>query len=255
MEVHSKDYRYLTNIVGAAEGIVAKPPKETEMELVLAFLNSIQVGVAYSPRNRALRYEIDSSRELSKVRRRVVITHELIEPIEGSHEECIEVWDGQPKATEVIKSWGKADLFRVSSLIRIACPSLEVETHLIVELDEQFYEGRSRLGVLKYSASEILSSLAQLMEVQIPDENTKKSEVAPSAVFGRQLHVLLDGLRLERYAYQMSRLKIREPNTFNTKKIRVDRLLDELRKNEELRAERSLDLFCESLDKIHGILS
>ena len=168
MKVKAKDYRYLSEIGGRMEELKSTKFGPTIQEAVLSLLNAIQMRVSFIRELAHLRYEIDQRGKLDGFKERVLIAHALLETSGSETTGEISVCDGWPLPTEVAVPWARSDLYRVSSLIRICCPAHAVETHLIVDLDAEFYEGRGRLRALQYKPNEILESLAQLLDVALP---------------------------------------------------------------------------------------
>jgi hypothetical protein len=253
LRVHEADYRQLSNIHGAVEDISAKKKTPDEQEEVLSFLNSIAVRVSFDRKQANLLYEIDVRTPVPGFEKPVVIRHDLIEAAEGQSAEDILVFEGWPLPHELKVPWLRADLYLVSSLVRISCPLLGVETHLVVDLDTEFYEGRARLRVLQYQATEILQSLGQLMQVTLAAAPTKCE--TGFGDYHERLSALIDGLRVERYAYRMARLKKREPSRFRKTIERVDKLLAVAREDESLAQEHRLQKLIGVLNDIHDDLA
>jgi hypothetical protein len=252
LRVREADYRQLLNVHGAVEDINARKKEPTEQEDVLSFLNSIAVRVSFDRMQANLLYEIDVRTPMPGFEKPLVICHDLIEANSDQFAEGILVFEGWPLRREVRVPWLRADLYRVSSLVRIRCPSLGVETHLVVDLDSEFYEGRARLTILHYKATEIIQSLAQLMEVTMAAAPPKLE--AGSGDYHERLAALIEGLRVERYAYRMARLKKREPSRFRKTIERVDKLLAVARDDESLAHEQRLLKLIGVISYIHGDL-
>jgi hypothetical protein len=250
--VKTADYRYLTEVSGGVEDIKPSVDVPTEQEEALAFLNSIEVRVSFDRERAHLRYEIDASSLLAGFKRHLLVSHDLIEAAEHDAVRDIEVCHAWPLPREVEVPWSRADLYRVSSLVRIRCPALSVETHLVVDLDAEFYEGRVKLRVLQYKAIEILESLAQLMKVMLPA--TPLNAEGSGGGHSEHLSALLDGLRVERYSYKMARLKNSEPTSFRRTIDRVDKLLAVAKDHKSLSGELRLQKLIGVLEAIHDDL-
>jgi hypothetical protein len=91
------------------------------------------------------------------------------------------------------------------------------------------------------------------MNVALPEE------VPPGNGSGdghnEKLSALLDGLRLERYAYKMSRLKTREPTTFRRTVDRVNKLLSAAKNDESLFGDFRFRKLVDALEAVHGELA
>ncbi len=253
MKVKAKDYRYLSEIGGRMEELKSTKFGPTIQEAVLSLLNAIQMRVSFIRELAHLRYEIDQRGKLDGFKERVLIAHALLETSGSETTGEISVCDGWPLPTEVAVPWARSDLYRVSSLIRICCPAHAVETHLIVDLDAEFYEGRGRLRALQYKPNEILESLAQLLDVALPPRSTTPDGSGGSHY--AQLTALLDGMRAERYAYRMSRLKTREPTTYRSTVDRVIKLLTAAKADESLLSDPRFRKLIQALECIHGELA
>jgi hypothetical protein len=252
-KVKAKDYRYLSEIGGRMEDLTPTKPGPTVQEEVLSLLNAIEVRVSFIREPGHLRYEIKPGRELDGFKEKVLIAHVLIEISGNETSGEISIWDGWPLPSGAVVPWPRADLYRVSSLIRICCPTHAVETHLIVDLDSDFYEGRVRLRALQYKAKEILESLAQLMDVVLPV--TSSPPGGKEGGHHEQLLALLDGTKAERYAYKMSRLKRREPNTYQRTIDRVIKLITAAKADEGLIGDPRFKKLIETVECIHGELA
>jgi hypothetical protein len=251
--VKVSDYRYLTDIGGSAADIASNKPKPSLQEKVLALINSIDVTVSYNRELAALHYEIRVGGTLEGFDNEVSISHELIESQEGASLTSLPICEGWPLPAEIKVSWPRRDLFRVSSLLRIVCLAHSVETHLIVDLDSEFYEGRANLRALQYKAKELLESLAQLMNVAIPE--TPPGNGSGDDRHHKQLSALLDGLRIERYAYKMSRLKTRDNKAFRRTLERVNRLLGAAKDDDSLFGDAQFRNLIEAVQAVHGELT
>jgi hypothetical protein len=252
-KIKAKDYRYLSEIRGRMEDLVSIKPGPTIQEDVLSLLNAIQVRVSFIREPAQLRYEIDPRGKLDGFTDTVVIAHGLIETFGQESTGEIAVCEGWPIPGEQTVAWDRSELYRVSSLIRICCPAYAVETHLIVDLDAEFYEGRGRLRALQYKPSEILASLAQLMNITLP-----LIPASPGHGGGnhyQQLAALLDGMRAERYAYKMARLKTREPTTYQKTVERVTKLITAAKADETLFGESRFKKLLQALECIHANLA
>jgi hypothetical protein len=225
----------------------------TIQEEVLSILNAIQVRVSFIREPAQLQYEIDQRGKLDGFTETVVIAHGLLETSGNEATGEIAVCEGWPLPRERTVPWARSELYRVSSLIRICCPAYAVETHLIVDLDAEFYEGRGRLRALQYKPNEILSSLAQLMNVTLPLMTSPPDHSGGSHY--EQLAALLDGMRAERYAYKMSRLKTREPTTYQRTVERVSKLITAAKADETLFGDSQFRKLLQALECIHGELA
>ena len=252
-KVKAKDYRYLSEIGGRMEDLTSTKPGPTIQEEVLSLLNAIQVQVSFVRESAQLRYEIDQRGKLEGFTERVIIAHGLLETSGNEATGEIAVCEGWPLPRERAVPWARSELYRVSSLIRIYCPAYAVETHLIVDLDAEFYEGRGRLRALQYKPNEILASLAQLMNVTLPEISAPPDHSGGSHY--EQLAALLDGMRAERYAYKMSRLKTREPITYKRTVERVTKLITAANADETLFGDSQFRKLLQALDCIHGELA
>jgi len=252
-KVKAKDYRYLSEIGGRMEDLTSTKSGPTIQEEVLSLLHAIQVRVSFIREPAHLRYEIDQRGVLDGFKERVFIAHALIETSGSETSGEISVCDGWPLPSESAVPWARSDLYRVSSLIRICCPAHAVETHLIVDLDAEFYEGRGRLRALQYKANEILESLAQLMDVVLPTRSPPPDGGGSSP--HEQLAALLDGMRAERYAYKMSRLKTREPTTYRRTVDRVTKLITAAEADESLSSDPRFRKLIQAVECIHAELS
>jgi hypothetical protein len=252
-KIKLKNYRYLTEITGKMEGLVPTRNDLSIQEEVLSHLNAIQIRVSFIRYPGHLRYEIDWPENLSDLEEKIIIAHSLIETFGSDAIGEIPIFDGWLPPKEKKIPWAQGDLYRVSSLIRISCPTHSVETHLVVDLDAEFYEGRAQLKVLQYRPKEILESLAQLMDVVMP----WKFPTPGSGDGGHeeQLAALLDGIRAERYAYKMSRLKRREPTTYRRTIDRVATLIAAAETDENLSGDPRLRRLIQTVNCIHGELA
>jgi hypothetical protein len=251
--VKAADYGYLTDIGGSAEDLKPTQCDPTEQEEGLSLLNSIVVRVSFNRERAQLLYQISISSVLAGFNSPLSISHDVIESTEGDVAKDIEVYRGWPLPTEIEVPWSRGELYRVSSLIRIRCPDLSIETHLVVDLDSEFYEGRARLRALQYKAREILESLAQLMNVTLPP--TPVSPTDSSGGHYEKLSTLCDGLRVERYSYKMARLKKREPINYSRTIERVNRLLTAAKVDESLSGELRLKRLISVVEDIHDDLA
>jgi hypothetical protein len=253
-KVSAKDYRYLSDIKGRMEEVKASKFGHTVQEKVLALLNAIQVRVTFIREPAHLLYEIDQRGKLEGFKESVRIAHALIETPASETSGEIAISNTWPLPGKVEIPWEKSDLYRISSLIRISCPEHDVETHLIVDLDSDFYEGRARLSILQYKTNEIIESLAQLMDVVLPIEHIESTSSGGNN-HNERLAALLDGMRVERYAYKMSRLKTREPTNYRMTIDRVTKVLAAGKADKSMSSDPRFMKLLQVVECIHGELS
>jgi hypothetical protein len=235
------------------EDLTSIMPGPTIQEEVLSLLNAIQVQVSFIREPAQLRYEIDQRGTLDGFTETLIVAHGLLESSLNEATDEIAIYEGWPLPREQTVPWVRSELYRVSSLIRIRCPAYGVETHLIVDLDAEFYEGRGRLRALQYKPNEILASLAQLMNVTLPEISAPPDHSGGSHY--EQLSALLDGMRAERYAYKMSRLKTREPTTYKRTVERVIKLITAAKADETLFGDCQFRKLLQALECIHAELA
>src|SRR5205823_3121716 len=96
-------------------------------------------------------------------------------------------------------------------------------------------------------------SLARLMDVIIPF--TSPPPDASGSSHHEQLTALLDGMRVERYAYKMSRLKTQEPTAYRRTIDRVTKLLTAAAADESLLSDLRFRKLIQAVESIHGELS
>lgn len=250
--VDAANYRYLADFSGKQEEISATKTDPTEQERVLEILNGIQVEVEFSNDPTALRYRFTHCEVPTDFDAKVKITHDLIEVSQSDKSPNIAVFSGWPLPPQLDIPWDGNDLFRVSCLIRIRCPAHDVETHLVVDLDDEFYEGRGRLRALQYGANELIESLAQLMNVVLKPVPTPPGD--GDGGHAQRLAALLDGLRVERYAFKMSRLKVSEPRTYLQTIARVQKLLVSAREDAQLMSDRRFEKLIQTVEYVHDEL-
>jgi hypothetical protein len=251
-QVRAKDYGYLMQIGGQMEELASTKSGPTAQEEALSLLNAIRVGVRFIRDPPHLRYEIEQRDVVDGFQARLVIAHVLIETSGAETESEIPICEGWPLPLNAEIPWARSEWYRVSSLIRISCPAYAVETHLVVDLDSEIYEGRGRLRALQYKANEILESLARLMEVVLPPISSPHD--GSDNNYREELAVLLDGMRVERYAYKMSRLRLRERTTFLKTVDRVTRVLTAAKADATLSSEPRFRKLIQSVESIHAAL-
>ena len=151
--------------------------------------------------------------------------------------------------------WARANLKNISSLVRISCPTLEVGSDLIVELDPRFFEGRQTLQILQYRSHELVSSLARLMDVTLAEENgSNGGDDSGGPSWEKLLQALLEAIRIERYAYKMGRLRHKEPNLFHGRIERIHALLTEAGKGNSLSSDQRFQQLSGAVRQVHVIL-
>lgn len=232
--------------------------KDTLADKVLCFINSIQIHVTFIKHRNVLKYEI-SIAEPSKISGlRLTIDHELLEPaVEKSENETtnsLRVFMGAKFPEEFEFNLPHSCKHRLSRLLTITgrWSTGSISTHLVVDLDSSLYEGREKLSALQFKKSELIQSLADALNIFVPGEDSEPPKEGPGG--SRTIAAILEGIRVERYALLMAKLKIRQPLVFASRMNRTNRLLDRVEKSQDFKHEKAFKNLINALRGVHVLL-
>lgn len=212
------------------------------------FLDSVSVSFCWDAKGEKLCYEIQAQGLEDEAPSEFEVAHLLLEPSPLTGVAEIPVFRGQmPMNIEV--SFPRTRMNELSSIIAIRCRESGAESHQTVDLDAEIYEERRNLSFLQYKKSEFLSSLAALMEFPLSNDNDHEEEEVPRNE--TRLQKFLEGMKLEKYALRMRRLKAEDRTLFDLRLKRIRNLIAEPFRNHELADNPDLIRLCRILEGIH----
>lgn len=225
---------------------------------VLCFINSIQIQVTLLKHRNVLKYEINAAESPKVSGLRLTIDHELLEPVHEKSENettnSMRIFTGNTLPDVLEFNLPSLYKHRISRLLTItgSWRNGSISTHLLVDLDPSLYEGRENLSALQFKKSELIQSLADALNISIPDEDSEPQETGQGG--SQSIFAILEGIRIERYALAMAKLKIRQPLVFISRINRTNRLLEKVEKSPDFKDEIVLKELVSSLRSVHVLL-